>query len=433
MHNRKQTIVILSLSVIIFLTAVSELKAQTTDALGAYSPYSIFGVGQLDMQGTSYNVAMGGIGIGTRDMKYINTLNPAAFTARDTLAFMMDFGLYSKNNYLRDGRTTAAYNVFNMQNVTISLPITRRNTAFVVGISPFSNVGYKFLTKENDPYLQSTIGDIAYQKYGMGGVYQLFAGAAVRLFKRLSLGAQVNFYFGKIERHSDAVFGNSSYNSIYTGWKYRVNTITGKFGLQYEIPFKNPGSGMVFGATYRLGNDMWGDVYRYGIAGSDTTKYEPAEGVRPYLGSELGLGFSVRPNRKLMMGFDYAYQDWTRWKTLVYDSGFLFDAKVAHQFRLGAEYIPNVNDVRYYMKRVSYRAGMYYDRSYLSLNGYRVVSMGVTLGASFPIYRLFNAISLAVDVGRRGTLKDDFVRETYVNFIININLHDIWFMKFQYD
>lgn len=433
MHRCKLTITTLSASVVFLFAAATGLMAQTTDALGAYSPYSIYGLGQVDMQGSSYNVAMGGLGIATRDFRYINTLNPAAFTARDTLAFMMDFGLYAKNNYLRDERTTAAYNVFNMQNVTISVPITRKNSALVVGISPFSNVGYKFMTKDRDPVLESSIGDIAYQEYGTGGVYQLFAGAAVRLFRHLSIGAQVNFYFGKIERHSDVVFGNTSYNSLYTGWKYRVNCITPKFGLQYEIPLKNPGSSIIVGATYRLGNEMWGDVYRYCIAGSDTTKYEPVRDVKPCMSSDFGVGFSVRPSIKWMIGFDYSYQDWSKWKAPQYDSEFVFDAKVSQQFRLGAEYRPNPNDVRYYMKRVSYRAGLYYDQSYLSLNGYRVVSTGLTLGASFPIYRYFNAISLAVDIGQRGSLKKDLVRETYVNFIININLHDIWFIKFQYD
>lgn len=433
MHTCKFDIVILATSVVLFISAAVGLNAQTTDALGAYSPYSIYALGQVDMQGSSYNVSMGGIGIATRDVKYINTLNPAAFTARDTLAFMMDFGVYLKNNYLRDGSTTGAYNVFNMQNITISLPITRRNTAFVAGIAPFSNVGYKFLSTEMDDDLTSTVGDIKYRKYGTGGVYQVFAGAAVRLFNSLSIGAQANLYFGKIERHSDAVVGSSSYNSLYTGWKYRVNCITGKLGVQYEVPVKKSGSSLVLGATYRFGNDMWGDVYRYSVSGSDTVVYRPIEDMKPYMGSELGFGVSFRPGRRLMLGFDYAYQDYTGWKTLQYDSGFTFDAKVAQQFRLGAEFVPNANDVRYYMKRVTYRAGMYYDQSYLSLNGHRIASMGVTLGASFPIYRLFNALTVAVDLGQRGSLKADLVRETYVNFIVNINLHDIWFMKFQYD
>jgi len=416
----------------LLVLSVSGVRAQTTDALGTYSPFSLYGIGQLDMQGTATNVMMGGIGIGTRDYRYINSLNPAAVTARDSLAFMMDFGAYLKNMYLSDSRTKAAYNVFNMQNVTITLPITKKNSGFIVGIAPFSNVGYKFLTKETSTELQATYGDIAYQKYGTGGIYQVFAGIGWTFFNRLSLGAQGIYYFGKFERRSNALFSNTSMSSLLTGWQYRVHCFSGKFGLQYEQPMKSIRSSLIFGATYRLGNEMKGDVYRYAFTGSDTIAFERYDDHRPRIASEIGLGLSWRAPR-WMVGFDYIRQDWTKSSFKEYASEIDFDPALAQSFRLGGEVTPNRNDVRYYMKRVTYRFGGYYDRSYISLNDNQVVSYGLTFGASFPIYKWFNAFSVAVEVGQRGTLKADLIRETYVNFIFNVNLHDVWFMKYFYD
>ena len=58
---------------------------------GAYSPYSIFGVGDISKQGTSFNRSMGNVGIATRNKRFINIQNPAAVTARDSLSFMADF------------------------------------------------------------------------------------------------------------------------------------------------------------------------------------------------------------------------------------------------------------------------------------------------------------------------------------------------------
>jgi len=412
--------------------SVPGVQAQTTDALGTYSPFSLYGVGQLDMQGTATNVMMGGIGIGVRDVRYINSVNPAAITARDSLAFMMDFGAYQKNMYLSDSRTTAAYNVFNMQNITLNLPITRKNSAFIVGISPFSNVGYKFLTKETDTALQASYGDISYQKYGTGGIYQVFAGIGWTFFDRVSLGAQGIYYFGKIEHRSNAIFSNTSMSSIMTGWQYKVHCFSGKFGLQYEQPIKKLRSSLTFGATYRLGNDMNGDVYRYAYTSKDTIRHELNNSLRPRIASELGFGLSWRMP-KWMIGFDYTQQDWNKSTFKEYESEVEFQPSLAQSFRLGAELTPNRNDVRYYMKRVTYRVGGYYDRSYISLNDNQVVSYGVTFGASFPIYKLLNAFSVAVEVGQRGTLEADLIRETYVNFIFNVNLYDIWFMKYFYD
>jgi len=431
MHRCKLLIVCVTTAFLLLLSAFVA-KAQVTDALGTYSPFSLYGLGQLDMQGTATNMMMGGIGVGTRDVRYINTVNPAAVSARDSLAFMMDFGAYQKNNYISDARTKAAYNVFNMQNVTLSFPITRKNSGLVIGIAPFSNVGYKFMTKETRDDLIASFGDIEYQKYGTGGIYQVFVGIGWTFFKRLSLGAQGIYYFGKIDRKSNVLFNTSSMNSITTGWEYKVHCFSGKFGLQYEQPVKPLKSSLIIGATYRLGNTMKGDVNRYAYSGSDTVRYQRYDDLRPRIASEIGLGLSWRMPR-WMLGFDYVYQDWTKSSFKEYASDVDFDPAVAQAFRLGAELTPNRNDVRYYMKRVTYRAGGYYDKSYIALDGCQVVSYALTFGASFPIYKFLNAFSVAVEVGQRRTMEADLIRETYVNFVFNVNLHDVWFIKYFYD
>ena len=84
------------------------------------------------------------------------------------------------------------------------------------------------------------------------------------------------------------------------------------------------------------------------------------------------------------------------------------------------------------MKRVTYRLGAYYEQSYVQLGSHQINAAGITFGMSLPIYRLYNAVNLAVDFGQRGTVKDNLVRERYVQFIVNISLHDIWFVKHQY-
>lgn len=37
------------------------------EAYNAYTPYSMFGIGEISKQGTAYNKSMGGVGIATRD------------------------------------------------------------------------------------------------------------------------------------------------------------------------------------------------------------------------------------------------------------------------------------------------------------------------------------------------------------------------------
>ena len=88
------------------------------------------------------------------------------------------------------------------------------------------------------------------------------------------------------------------------------------------------------------------------------------------------------------------------------------------------------------MRRVSYKAGAYMNREYYVLDGNMVNSMGLTLGATFPIsnqnVRSGNGVSLSVDFGQRGSVKNTLTRENYITFTIGLNAFDIWFQKSRY-
>ncbi|MBR4788395.1 MAG: hypothetical protein IK030_01620, partial [Bacteroidales bacterium] len=50
----------------------------------SYSPYSIFAVGNLTQASSAYNYSMGGVGVASRNHRYLNTVNPAAVAVRDS-------------------------------------------------------------------------------------------------------------------------------------------------------------------------------------------------------------------------------------------------------------------------------------------------------------------------------------------------------------
>ena len=406
---------------------------QSIDALGSYSPYSMFGVGRIAHEGTAYNHSMGGIGIGMRDNRVINFINPAAITARDTLSFMFDLGINEKNSYFNDNITKSAYNIFNVQNVAFTFPIYK-SSAFIVGIAPFSDVGYKFQSTETATDVEADMGDVKYQQYGTGSIYQLFLGASVMFFDRISLGAQGIYYFGYMNKHNDLLFNSSSsYNTVYTGWNYKVHSFSGKFGLQYIQPFKKNNSQLVIGGTYRLGTSMKGETSRYAYTDIDTVLNSNISSSTLRIADEFGVGISYRVNGKWAVGADFIQQNW---RTDMFPDAVTwtnFGAGVSRQYKAGFELTPNMYDIRYYMKRVTYRAGAYFEQSYVRVDGRQVNAFGITFGASFPFYRWYNAVSVAVDIGQRGSLRQGQIRENYINFILNINLHDIWFVKYRYD
>ena len=385
---------------------------------------------------------MGGVGIASRNKRYINYLNPAAVTARDTLSFMADFGLSQKNTAFAQDGIKSAKNTFNVYDFVMSFPIYK-SSAFMVGITPFSDVGYDFSSVETDPTIIGNTGNIAYDSFGTGSVYQIFASAGATFWKRFSVGAEVLFLFGNIDKVTNMNFEDASYRSLNSGHDLTVRGVTGKFGLQYEQKLSSDIS-MIFGATYRMKSKMRGysTEYKYAVQSSvsDTLRYNVGvlkdEGLN--FGDELGLGLSLKGGEKWSAEFDYLRSDW-RNSGIDRASGFssvgksVFSSSVSQSFRAGFEIVPNRNDIRYYLRRCAYRAGVYYDQSYYKLDGHDVNTVGVTLGVTLPVFRWYNGISLGVDMGQRASKKNNMIRERYAMFVIGFNIHDIWFQKPRYN
>ena len=101
---------ILTLSIFVITSICASAQNGT---YSGYSPYSVFGIGHICKEGTAFNKSMGGVGIATRNKRFINTMNPAAVTARDSLSFMGDFGLTQGNTVFSQGDLRSAHNTFN--------------------------------------------------------------------------------------------------------------------------------------------------------------------------------------------------------------------------------------------------------------------------------------------------------------------------------
>ena len=414
---------------------------------GAYSPYSIFGIGDISKEGTSYNKSMGGVGIATRNKRVINYLNPAAVTARDSLSFMADFGLQQSNKVFRQGDIRSAHNTFNIYDFVMTFPIYR-SSAFMVGITPFSDVGYDFSSYERNQDIIGNTGNISYDSYGIGSVYQVFLGAGVTFWKRLSLGAEVIYYFGNIDKITNMNFSDESYISLNSGSDLALNGVTGKFGLQYEQKLGGDVS-MIVVATYKLGTDVKGYAKNFRFANqstvTDTLKFSEnklsGNGVR--FADELGIGISVKSGEKWTSEFNYLRSDWTN-SGMAETPGFAvvgksqFSTTVSESYRAGFEIVPDRNDIRRYFNRCAYRAGLYYDKSYYKLDGNAVNAVGLTFGMTLPIetdnsYGRYNGITLGMDIGQKSNSRNGMIRERYVMFVIGFNIHDLWFRKHQYN
>lgn len=431
------------LCVSVGVVSVFSAKADDNGAYSGYAPYSIYGVGDLFNGGSAYNQTMGGVGIASRNNRFINSLNPAAVTARDSLAFMSDFSVYQNNKLFKQGSARSANNVFNINDFIISFPLFPK-TAMMIGITPYSSTGYNFNHYETNNGVLGTIGNVNHSYAGQGSMYQIFATGGINLFKNLNLGVEYIHYMGNLERSYTQTMSDAAALGVTKTSEMILSANTAKLGLQYEQKFSNKFR-MVFGATYKFDARLNGYVNN-SITSGQATISSSADTLANYstplrLGNEIGVGVAMVYNRKFRAEFDYTLTDWSN-SGFESQNGFsvngaggtpIFSSSRGESFRVGVEYIPRPNDVRYYKNIIAYRAGAYYTKDYYRVNGQRVYARGVTLGATLPVFQWYNGITLGVDFGQRGSLQNNLVRETYVNFSIGINLFDIWFQQYRYE
>lgn len=442
----------------LFITAASVLCLLCRVAFAAdggsgndYSPFSKYGIGTLNKVGTAYSRSMGGVGVAGRDTRYINILNPASVTARDSLSFMADFSIAEKSSFYSQNDIKSIGNTFNITNFTLSFPIWK-SSAFMLGISPFCSVAYAVQDKEKNPDVIGHTGNISQNYAGTGSLYQLYLGAGVTFWKRLSLGAQFNYYFGNLEKYTSSTFSASDFRSLYSGTKMTLQGFNGKFGIQYEQPVGKKDK-FIIGATYRMKTSLLG-VDRKKVDGklnngyinqlstamqsdiADTLINNAVLLEKVNIPQEFAVGISYRHADKWNVEINYTRSDWKN-SGMDATSGFSLDgfsASVAQSWNAGFEITPNRNDIRYYMKRCSYRIGGYYNTEYYKYNSNSIMSYGITLGMTLPIFRWYNGITVGVDLGRRCPAGggNGMIKENYLGFNVSLNVFDIWFVKPRY-
>ena len=208
-----------------------------------------------------------------------------------------------------------------------------------------------------------------------------------------------------------------------------------KLGVQWEQPVSRS-TYLTLGATYRLKAKMKGHATGYSnISEMDLGQHEISDDNVSF-GDELGVGVSFKNPDKWSWEMDYVRSDWS-------SSGFdavrgfrnngsvPFSASVAQSVRTGFEFTPNRNDIRYFLKRCTYRAGAYFDQSYYKVGGKNVSTIGISMGMTLPVFQGANGITLGVNLARRG-FGSNLVGENYLGFHVGFNIYDIWFRKTQY-
>lgn len=391
------------------------------------SPYTRYGLGELSDQAFAHNAAMGGIGYALRSSEQINVMNPASYSAVDSLSFMFDIGMGLKSsNYQENGYKTNAKNA-SFDYLAMQFRLHPR-VGFAVGFTPYSNVGYKFsrtsdIENSDDVTLTNTF-------YGDGGLQQIFGGIGFKILDNLSIGANVGYLYGEIDYQTLATLSNGG-DQTTTYNNFSINSYIANFGLQYTQKLSKTDK-VTLGLVYGLGHDLKSTETK-GIQVTDGSSYSELteETIKDSYGipSTFGAGLTWQHKQNLTVGADYTLQ---QFENVKYDNSTDF---YKNRTRIGAgiEYMPSLYG-RNYLSRIRYRAGAYYSSSYMKLPEYDgPKEWGVSAGFGLPLH-LFQRNTVLSITGQyvrvlpsvKGMLSEN-------RFVLKLGLtfNEHWFMKWR--
>lgn len=424
------------LIVLTLLVSVSVFSQRTVS-----SPYSFFGVGEEFKPRTVEQISMGGLGAAYNSLYQINLTNPAAAAYLRYSTYT--FGLLNNDLTINDGTTKQSATTTNLSYFSIGFPIGSKAGAHV-GLQPVSAVGYSLVNNvfdTDETLIERTLFA------GNGGLNRIYGSFGILATKNLSVGLEAGFVFGRVE---NSIRTQRASVQLATKNVETANIKAGaiKLGVQYKKELKDKLI-LDIGATLKLSNtfNANGREYLYSLSvGVDDfelprdTVYDVASKGKLRNPLEVIVGLGLGKDNKWYMGAEYEGQG------AVEAEGFFDTVNNAYAFgssnriSFGGFYIPNINSINGYWKRIKYSAGLRFEDTGLLVNGSStsntftsIKDFGMSFGLSLPLGRGLSNMNIGFEYGKRGTTNNNLIQENYFNVRVGLSLNDVWFIKRRID
>ena len=303
--------------------------------------------------------------------------------------------------------------------------------SFSLVLQPYTSVNYAFYYDgfANTP---NAPDNATILNQGSGGITALNLSVGGLVYKGLSFGVKLSYLFsGYTKEFSSATDATPpSYIAVYLQ-RQSVSELTLGLGLAYKHKFGDYqlGVGLIYdlksaanGKEFiRVEQRSLGNLVIY----SDTIADNRSNILN--LPATIGAGISIGIPQKWMVGFDFKSQNWSNLEVPPSASPQKFTQDM--KYVLGVEFTPDVLDVKNYLKRVTFRAGLTFEEKPYWLADTQIKEFGINFGWTLPIAR-FSSLDFGIMVGRRGTTDNNLVQEDFFRFYFGATFNDNrWFIR----
>ena len=394
--------------------------------LGTSSPYSRFGLG--DLQGNAFPVynALGGGVTALSSSNSVNPSNPASYTSFRANSFLFSTGGLHNTTQIQNSTDKQVVNNSAFSHLTIAFPISSKLGASF-GMLPYSNIGYTLNARDT-----VVNADMIYT--GDGGLSKVYFGGAYEPFKGFSLGINASYLFGGLNRRKKLDYDDESFFDSRSNSSINLKGYYYELGLLYKKELANEKE-LSFGLT--ANNNSTLRAKRTNIVETISGPYEivkdTASNVVEWgevtLPNYISTGLMYRDGEKWLLIADYSMQNWADY-TLLGESD---DLSNSMRLSGGLQYTPEFNSVTKYYKRMQYRLGAAYSNTPLTLNDTQLKEMSVSFGFGIPVKKSRTKYDVSFTLGQRGTTDNSLLKEQFVKFGLSVSYDGIWFVKRKYD
>jgi hypothetical protein len=409
------------------------------------SPYATYGIGDIKYDNTIETTSMGGISTAfisdfTSNFNFANPANNANFELTSIKLEATNENNYFKTDY---NNTKSTKHSTYLSNISLAFPLSPK---LKMGLSyqPYSSKSYEIVHIDDVKDVDGVVYDkIANRFKGSGTLNTAQIALGYKANDQFAVGVRANYYFGNLYDLNELTYSSSELINGYET-KNSIKNFNFTLGASYQNLNTSTDRKLTIGATTTFGNtsnmttDYVNSTYFYSDIGQTEKANESiiekksisSKNLMP-LQASVGVGYGEENKWFLSVQGDYK-----KGESIAY-FGQSLDLQDSYRISAGGWYLPNYNNFRSYFSRIVYRYGAFYEKGSLQIAGQNINKFGVSGGVLLPfknssITRM-SGLELGLEVGKRGTLKNNLINQNYINLRVGFNFADKWFRKTLYN
>src|SRR2546423_5636962 len=392
--------------------------AQIAFSQSMSSPYSIYGIGDIDHRSYNSNSGLGYTGLALKTTIFSSGNNPASISGLQKSFYAFDLAGMGRFASF-SGTPINSGNNSSKEFVVKRFSFSTKVNSFwgtSVGFQQFSNVSYKFQgTKEVEGSLQTYQIDYS----GDGGLNNYYWNNGFNIGKHFALGVTTSVIAGPINQTETITQGNT--DSLQAARRDYFANVKLDYGFIYSIPLNKKWEAAIAG---RFSNRTQMNSER-ALTVTDNSTVINAEKFIRYNNFSLpvsyGAGLSLVGKNGMTFVADYTCEDWSKLNI----GGTNWKLTSSNRLSAGAEFANYTNSFNKISLKKAFQFGAFYDNSYLFLENHHINEYGFTAGIT-KSFRNGLMYGLSLEAGSRGTTQSGLIKENYFQATFSFSFKDVF-------